>query len=163
MGYHRHLKDVVEDQMTLASIHYLRSHYQEAIDIYKVLLAKNREYTALNVYVALCYYKLDYYDVSQEVLAVYMQVWRGCDGAATTVPRAWLTGPLTPSSTSTHTPIPTQQHKDSATAINLKACNHFRLYNGKVRRARGVRRRGRGSGFPLTAAVRPPHRPPRPS
>lgn len=27
---------------------------------------------ALNVYVALCYYKLDYYDVSQEVLGVYV-------------------------------------------------------------------------------------------
>lgn len=27
---------------------------------------------ALNVYVALCYYKLDYYDVSQEVLSVYL-------------------------------------------------------------------------------------------
>jgi hypothetical protein len=49
------------------------------------------------VYVALCYYKLDYYDVSQEVLAVYLQ-----------------------------------QFPDSAIAINLKACNHFRLYNGKA-------------------------------
>jgi len=57
----------------------------------------NREYLALNVYVALCYYKLDYYDVSQEVLAVYLQ----------------------------HFP-------DSAIAINLKACNHFKLYNGKA-------------------------------
>ena len=28
---------------------------------------------ALHVYIALCYYKLDYYDVSQEVLAVYLQ------------------------------------------------------------------------------------------
>jgi intraflagellar transport protein 56 len=74
MSYHRHLKDVVEDQMTLASIHYLRSHYQEAIDIYKALLAKNRDFSALHVYVALCYYKLDYYDVSQEVLGTYMQV-----------------------------------------------------------------------------------------
>lgn len=27
---------------------------------------------ALNVYVALCYYKLDYYDVSQEVLGLYL-------------------------------------------------------------------------------------------
>jgi intraflagellar transport protein 56 len=35
---------------------------------------KYREYLALNVYVALCYYKLDYYDVSQEVLATYLQV-----------------------------------------------------------------------------------------
>ncbi len=49
---------------------------------------------------ALCYYKLDYYDVSQEVLAVYLQ----------------------------HFP-------DSAIAINLKACNHFRLYNGKAAEA----------------------------
>ena len=49
------------------------------------------------MYVALCYYKLDYYDVSQEVLAVYLQ-----------------------------------HYPDSAIAINLKACNHFRLYNGKA-------------------------------
>lgn len=56
-----------------------------------------REFLALNVYVALCYYKLDYYDVSQEVLAVYLQS------------------------------IP-----ESTIALNLKACNHFRLYNGKA-------------------------------
>lgn len=31
-----------------------------------------RENIALNVYVALCYYKLDYYDVSQEVLGLYI-------------------------------------------------------------------------------------------
>uniref|UniRef100_A0A6P7GWU4 Intraflagellar transport protein 56-like n=1 Tax=Diabrotica virgifera virgifera TaxID=50390 RepID=A0A6P7GWU4_DIAVI len=31
-----------------------------------------RENIALNVYVALCYYKLDYYDVSQEVLGMYL-------------------------------------------------------------------------------------------
>jgi intraflagellar transport protein 56 len=55
---------------------------------------------ALNVYVALCYYKLDYYDVSQEVLSAYLH-----------------------------------QYPDSATALNLKACNHFRLYNGKAAEA----------------------------
>ncbi|XP_072035753.1 intraflagellar transport protein 56-like [Amphiura filiformis] len=97
MGYHQNLQDVIQDQLSLASIHYLRSHYQEAIDIYKRILLDNRDYLALNVYVALCYYKLDYYDVSQEVLAVYLQ----------------------------HFP-------DSAIALNLKACNHFRLYNGKA-------------------------------
>lgn len=52
-----------------------------------------RDYLALNVYVALCYYKLDYYDVAQEVLQVYLQ-----------------------------------KYPDSATAINLKACNHFRFF-----------------------------------
>ncbi|KAJ3197005.1 Intraflagellar transport protein 56 [Irineochytrium annulatum] len=100
MGYHQNLQDVIEDQLCLASIHYLRSHYQEAIDIYKRILLENRDYLAINVYVAMCYYKLDYYDVSQEVLSVYLQ----------------------------HFP-------DSVVAINLKACNHFRLYNGKAAEA----------------------------
>jgi intraflagellar transport protein 56 len=96
MGHHRQLNDVTEDQLTLASIHYLRSHYQEAIDIYKRILMDHRDFLALNVYIALCYYKLDYYDVSQEVLKHYLESF-----------------------------------PDSATAINLKACNHFRLYSGK--------------------------------
>ena len=52
---------------------------------------------ALNVYLAMCYHKLDYYDVSQEVLAGYVQ-----------------------------------QYPDSAVAINLKACNYYKLYNGKA-------------------------------
>lgn len=44
---------------------------------------------------ALCYYKLDYYDVSQEILGLYLT-----------------------------------QYPDSVIAINLKACNTFKLYNG---------------------------------
>jgi len=100
MMYHQQLTDSTEDQLSLAAIHYLRSHFQEATDIYKRLLLENREFLALNVYVALCYCKLDYYDVSLEILAVYLQA-----------------------------------HPDSALAINLKACNHFRLYNGKAAEA----------------------------
>lgn len=42
MTYHQHLQDILEDQLSLASIHYLRSHYQEAIDIYKRILLDNR-------------------------------------------------------------------------------------------------------------------------
>eukprot|EP00245_Coleochaete_scutata_P005787 TRINITY_DN19656_c0_g1_i1.p1 TRINITY_DN19656_c0_g1~~TRINITY_DN19656_c0_g1_i1.p1 ORF type:complete len:569 (+),score=123.54 TRINITY_DN19656_c0_g1_i1:455-2161(+) len=97
MQQHQQLTDSTEDQLSLASIHYLRNHYQEATDIYKRLLLDNRDWLALNVYVALCYYNLDYYDVSLEILAVYLQA-----------------------------------HPDSALALNLKACNHFRLYNGKA-------------------------------
>ncbi|XP_050670756.1 intraflagellar transport protein 56 isoform X2 [Leptidea sinapis] len=117
MRAHATLRDVPEDQLSLASVHYLRAHYQEAIDVYKKLLLDRRykryekdhgmewvkalanihcTYMALNVYVALCYYKLDYYDVSQEVLGVYLA-----------------------------------QHPTSTVAGNLKACNLFRLYNGK--------------------------------
>ena len=97
MKYHQKLADTKLDQLSLAAIHYLRNHFQEATDVYKRLLLENRDDIALNVYVAMCYYKLDYYDVSLEILAVYLQA-----------------------------------HPDSAVAINLKACNHFRLYNGKA-------------------------------
>jgi len=97
MKHHQALTDTTADQLSLAAIHYLRGHYQEATDIYKRLLLESRDDLALNVYVAMCYYKLDYYDVSLELLAVYLQA-----------------------------------HPDSAVALNLKACNHFRLYNGKA-------------------------------
>ena len=100
MAYHQNLNDKKEDQLCLAAVHYLRSHFQEATDIYKRLLIENRDDLALNVYVAMCYYKLDYYDVSLEILAVYLNAF-----------------------------------PDSAIAINLKACNHFRLYNGKAAEA----------------------------
>lgn len=56
-----------------------------------------RDMLALNVYLAMCYHKLDYYDVSQEVLASYVH-----------------------------------QHTDSIVATNLKACNYYKLYNGKA-------------------------------
>jgi intraflagellar transport protein 56 len=74
MHYHNQISESTEDQLSLASIHYLRSHYQESTDIYKRLLIEYRDYLALQVYVALCYYKLDYYDVSLEILAPYLQV-----------------------------------------------------------------------------------------
>lgn len=115
MELHGSLRDVTEDQLSLASMHYLRAHYQDAIDIYKrILLDKkyaltvfipspvdsmiaSRDYLALNIYVGLCYYKLDYYDISQEVLDLYLV-----------------------------------KHPDSTIAINLKACNRFRLANGRA-------------------------------
>jgi intraflagellar transport protein 56 len=43
--------------------------------MYKALLLDHRELLALNVYVALCYAKLDYYDVSQEILQARHISW----------------------------------------------------------------------------------------
>ncbi|BBN20111.1 intraflagellar transport protein 56 [Marchantia polymorpha subsp. ruderalis] len=100
MNVHDKLGDQTEDMLSLASIHYLRGHYQEATDIYKQHLSENRDWLALNVYIALCYYNLDYHDVSLEVLTNYLQV---CP--------------------------------DSALAMNLKACNNFKLFNGKAAEA----------------------------
>lgn len=54
----------------LACTHMLYDHAQEATDTYKALLLEHRDLLALNVYVALCYAKLDYYDVSSEILQV---------------------------------------------------------------------------------------------
>lgn len=97
MKHHQNLTDSTQDQLCLAAMHYQRHHYQEAVDIYKRLLLERRDDIALNVYIAMCYYKMDYYDVSLEMLAVYLQAY-----------------------------------PESAAAMNLKACNHFRLYNGKA-------------------------------
>jgi intraflagellar transport protein 56 len=113
----------------LASIHYLRLHYQEAIDIYKKILLENRycppdkcleakkcifrNFIALNVYLALCYYKLDYYDVSLVTSFVFITV-----SLIQEVLQAYLS-----------------QHPDSATAVNLRACNQHRLYNGQTAEA----------------------------
>lgn len=51
----------------------------------------------MNIYIALCYYKLDYFDISQEVLDIYLT-----------------------------------KYPDSIIAINLKACNRFRLFDGRA-------------------------------
>eukprot|EP00904_Undaria_pinnatifida_P010932 jgi/Undpi1/696/HiC_scaffold_10.g04160.m1 len=111
MTYHQKLSDTNEDQLSLAAIHYLRSHFQEATDIYKRLLLENRDDLALNVYVAMCYYKLDYYDVSLEILAVYLQAFPDSAVHAQRVPTA------------------------SYFALFTQACNVFRLYNGKAAEA----------------------------
>mmetsp|Transcript_56086 Transcript_56086/g.88899 ORF Transcript_56086/g.88899 Transcript_56086/m.88899 type:complete len:564 (-) Transcript_56086:239-1930(-) len=100
MAQHQKMTDNTEDQLCLAAIQYLRCHFQEATDIYKRLLVENREHWALNVYIALCYYKLDYHDVALEILQTYLV-----------------------------------QDPHSITAVNLKACSHYQLYNGKAAEA----------------------------
>jgi intraflagellar transport protein 56 len=97
MSQHQKLHETKLDFLSLAAVHFLRSHFHDATEIYKRLLMEHREDIALNVYVAMCYFKLDIYDVSLEILAVYLQSF-----------------------------------PDSVIGINLKACNHFRLYNGKA-------------------------------
>ena len=49
LEFHRQLRDVAEDQLSLAAVHYLRAHYQEATDIYKRLVLQNKDLMALHV------------------------------------------------------------------------------------------------------------------
>ncbi|CAF1166853.1 unnamed protein product [Adineta ricciae] len=94
--YQNQLQDDVQNQMCLASMKYMKHEYHQALNIYKRYLLKNRDYLALNVYVSLCYYKLDYFDMSQELLDIYLK-----------------------------------KYPDSVTAVNIQACNQYKLYNRK--------------------------------
>lgn len=42
MYCHQKLQDTTEDNLSFAAIHYLRSHYNEAIELYKRILLENR-------------------------------------------------------------------------------------------------------------------------
>ncbi|CAB3403738.1 unnamed protein product [Caenorhabditis bovis] len=75
MTYHQQLGDNLEDQLSLASIHYMRMHYGAAAEIYKQLLVEHPNLLAINVYMAMCYFKMDYYDVAKNVLENYANVY----------------------------------------------------------------------------------------
>ncbi len=45
--YHAKMTESVEDQLSLAAMHYLRSHFQDATEIYKKQLIDYRDYLAL--------------------------------------------------------------------------------------------------------------------
>jgi len=89
-------RDSKEDVMCLAALSFHEGRYQEALDEYKRLLSLHKEDMALNLYISLCCFKMDLYDLSLEALNSYLQAY-----------------PLSPA------------------AINLKACNRFKLFNGK--------------------------------
>ncbi|TYZ68138.1 hypothetical protein PybrP1_000938 [[Pythium] brassicae (nom. inval.)] len=63
-----------EDQLALASTSFSQRNFQESIEIYKRLIQqhKSRELGAVHVYLAMCYFKADYYDVALELVAVYL-------------------------------------------------------------------------------------------
>lgn len=59
----------LEDQLSKASMLYNEGLYQDALDTFKPLLADNRDYVALHLYVAMCYFKLvRYFDFVFTVL-----------------------------------------------------------------------------------------------
>lgn len=86
------------DQLSLASIYFARNKYQNATDIYKKEWIKNKKlHIAIQIYVAYCFFELDRFDTSNDILSPYL-----------------ISYPL------------------SIIGLNLKSCNNYRLYNGKV-------------------------------
>ena len=117
-----------------SSLSLIWSHHlhQKAITCLKLSLKfaiLNREYLALNVYVALCYYKLDYYDVSQVdpkksiILTESLLIFSGMEASAFF---ECLIGFIYTITNQEVLAVYLQNFPDSAIAINLKACNHFR-------------------------------------
>jgi intraflagellar transport protein 56 len=94
-------------------------------------------------YVALAYYKLDYYDVSNEVLQVYLDKYPDSavvSGLLRTQSPCHQLGLQTGILCSVH--LPTFSANDNLISVpaivqaaNLKACNTFKLYNGKAAEA----------------------------
>ena len=71
---HSQLIGTLENQLSLAAIHYMRSHYQDAIEIYQRLLLEHPDFLALNVYIAMCQFKLEQYEESNEAVDIYLGV-----------------------------------------------------------------------------------------
>ena len=73
MGHHQSLQDIIEDQLSLASIHYLRSHYQEAIDIYKRILLDNR-HVYIYVFEIFWFFSINSFKITDFIGNIFWQV-----------------------------------------------------------------------------------------
>ena len=63
----------VPDELSLAALHYLKNEQEEAIDIYKKIFM-DKKYDALNIYLAMCYYKLEFYDIALDLVNHYLSI-----------------------------------------------------------------------------------------
>ncbi len=72
MNYHHKLTDSEEDQLCVGAIHYFRGHFDDCIELYKKILQQQKKNVALNVYLALCYYRQEFFEVSQEIVEAYL-------------------------------------------------------------------------------------------
>ena len=68
------LRDCIDDQLSKAAMLYMQGNYQDATDAFKRMLVEHRDCVSLNLYVAMCYFKMDYFDICEEVLGVYEQM-----------------------------------------------------------------------------------------
>ena len=56
--HHKRLDhDNIDDQLSLAAMKYSKNDYQGSIDILKGIIVDNEDFIALNVYIAMCYFK----------------------------------------------------------------------------------------------------------
>ncbi|KAK8882539.1 Intraflagellar transport protein 56 [Tritrichomonas musculus] len=71
---HSELIGTLDNQLSLAAIHYQRTNYQDAIDIYEKILQQHPDFLALYVYIAMCQFKLDQFQESNDSVDQYLAV-----------------------------------------------------------------------------------------
>ena len=62
-----------QDNLALAALHFLKNEQEEAIDIYKKIYM-DKKYDALNIYLAMCYYKLEFFDIAGDLVNHYLSL-----------------------------------------------------------------------------------------
>ncbi len=65
------LTNSVYDQLCSAGLKFIKGEFEEAIEIYKKLYM-DKKYDALNIYLAMCYYKLEFYDIALDLVNHYL-------------------------------------------------------------------------------------------
>ena len=75
IDYHARLTKSIPDKLCLAAHQYLKGEYEEAIQIYKNIYV-DKKYDALNIYLAMCYYKLEFYDIALDLVKHYLENYR---------------------------------------------------------------------------------------
>lgn len=71
--YRSHLSDSIEDQLSLAALYTRWGNYKDAVALYKQILTRNEHYFAVKFYLALCYSKLEFFDMALEQIEAYLE------------------------------------------------------------------------------------------
>ncbi|ETV69161.1 hypothetical protein H257_15116 [Aphanomyces astaci] len=72
----------IPSQLAAAAVLFHQRNFHGAADIYKRVLARHETHAAINVYLAMCYYHLEYFDISSELLATYLATSDGHSNVA---------------------------------------------------------------------------------
>lgn len=64
-------KNNIVDKLCLAASQYLKTDYEDAIEVYKKILL-DKKYDAVNIYLAMCYYKVEYWEVAKDLVIQYL-------------------------------------------------------------------------------------------
>lgn len=69
---HSAMTGTLENQLSLAAIHYTRSNFQDAIELYQKIIAMFPNYLAIYVYIAMCQFKLDQFEECNDSVDQYL-------------------------------------------------------------------------------------------